>query len=107
MAALEANGLVDNDFGAWGFQCVLAAKPNQTDVEWWEYIWRLCVSYQALNQVTKPFTFQIRRCDDATHAIGSAQFVIKLDMQNGYWQVYLAKGSRKKTAFYTATWKRH
>jgi hypothetical protein len=107
VAALEANSLVEDDFGAWGFQCVLAAKPNQADVEWWEYIWRLCVSYRALNKVTKPFTFPIRHCDDAAHAIGPAHFVIKLDMQTGYWQVYLAKGSHEKTAFYTAKGKKH
>jgi hypothetical protein len=106
VTALEANGLVEDDFGAWGFQCVLAAKPNQSDVEWWEYIWRLCVSYQALNQITKPFTFPIHQCDDAAHAIGSACYIIKLDMQKGYWQVYLAKGSHKKTAFYMATGKK-
>jgi hypothetical protein len=28
-------------------------------------------------------------------------------MQTGYWQVYLAEGSQEKTAFYTATGKKH
>jgi hypothetical protein len=38
VAALEADDLVEDNFGAWGFQCVLTAKPNQSDAEWWEYI---------------------------------------------------------------------
>ena len=51
--------------GPWGSMIVLAAKPHQEDIEDIDkFVWRMCVSYRALNCITKPFTFPIARCDD-------------------------------------------
>ena len=40
---LEAQGVIEDDFGPYGAMIVLAAKPNQGHVHWMEYIFRLCV----------------------------------------------------------------
>lgn len=62
--ALELNGIIEDGAGPWGALVVLAAKPHQEHKHWSEYVWRLCVSYRALNAVTRPFAYPTRRCDD-------------------------------------------
>mmetsp|Transcript_357 Transcript_357/g.524 ORF Transcript_357/g.524 Transcript_357/m.524 type:complete len:620 (-) Transcript_357:114-1973(-) len=104
---LESKGLVEDDFGPWGAQVVLAAKPNQGHVHWTQYIFRLCVSYRKLNAVTRPFHFYILRCDYAVDTIGDAKFFITMDLDAGYWQVKLAESSREKTAFCVPDGKKH
>ena len=54
---LQDNGWIEDDEGPWGSIVVLAAKPSQEHKPWWEFIFRLCVSYRKLNSVTRPFRF--------------------------------------------------
>ena len=96
------NGLVEPDDGPWGAIIVLAAKPGQENIQWHDYIWRLCVSYRRLNKVTRTYTFPIPRCDDAVDDIGPNMiYFISFDLDCGYWQVQLEEASRSKTAFFT------
>ena len=97
---LENKGLIEDDDGPWGSPVVLASKPNQEHVHWSQYVFRLCVSYRALNAVTRPFLFPVKRCDEAVELIGEAKYVITMDLDAGYWQMFLNKQSRSKTAFY-------
>ena len=104
---LDYNGLTEPDDGPWGSQIVLAAKPGQDDTPWHEHIWRLCVSYRRVNQVSRPFIFPVPRCDDAVDDLGPyAKCVISFDLDCGYWQVTLEEGSRAKLAFFTPNGKR-
>jgi hypothetical protein len=98
---LETKGIIEDDDGPWGSQIVLASKPNQGHVHWSQYVFRLCVSYRSLNGITRPFTFPIKRCDDAVDCVGRAEKFLTLDFDAGYWQVYMNKSSRQKTAFFT------
>jgi hypothetical protein len=98
---LEKKGIIKDDDGPWGSQIVLASKPNQGHVHWSQYVFRLCVSYRKLNGITRPFTFPIKRCDDAVDCVGDAERFLTLDFDAGYWQVYMNKSSRQKTAFFT------
>ena len=50
---------------------VIAAKPHQKIVPWQDYQWKLCVSYQKLNQVTTPFACTIPCRDDAVQEINT------------------------------------
>jgi len=94
---LDDNGLTEPDDGPWGALIVLAAKPNQDDTPWHQYIWRLCVSFRRLNQVTKPFAFPIPRCDDAVSEIPpTAKYFIAFDLDCGYWQILVDEESREK-----------
>ena len=68
----------------YGALSILAQKPNQEHLLWWEYIFRLCVSYRALNAQTRIFTFPSRRCDDAVEAIFGF-YIIQLALNCGYW----------------------
>ena len=88
--------LLDNNWigecgGPWGSSIVLTAKPHQehiTDIK--EFVWRMCVSYRALNQVTLPFEYHIPRCNDAIDDFGDSAgplFFISLDNKTGYHQI--------------------
>ena len=79
---------------------VLAAKPNQGHVHWKEYVFWLCVSFQLLNAITRPFQFPIPRCDDEAEKMGNCEFAITADLDAGYWQVKMHKGSLDKTGFF-------
>ena len=108
VAKLFDNDLIEEDDGPWGALIVLATKAQNTQQEpkWHEYEWRLCVSYRKLNQVTRPFTFPIPRCDDAVSDLpADAKFKILTDLMAGYWQVLLELASRGKLAFFTPTGK--
>ena len=103
---LENKNLVEDDFGPWGAIVVLAQKPNQGHLHWFEYIFRFCVSYRRLNAATRPFVFPTRRCDDAANSISGKYFII-MDLDCGYWQITLTKSSREKTGFFVPNGKKH
>jgi hypothetical protein len=70
---LLANGWIHPCKGPWGSSIVLAAKPHQehvTDID--DFVWRMCVSYRRLNQVTLPFEYPIPRCNDAIDNFGDS-----------------------------------
>ena len=57
---LQQNGMIEPDDGPWGDLVVLAQKPHQQKVPWWDFAWRLCLSFRKLNQITRPFAFPQR-----------------------------------------------
>ena len=68
---MDENGVAEKDDGLWGSLVVIAAKPHQEKVLWHKYQWMMCVSYQKLTHVTRPFTFPITLCDDEVQEIGT------------------------------------
>ena len=107
LEALESQAIIEDDDGPFGAMIILAAKPNQEHLHWHEYTFRLCVSYRLLNAITRPFAFPIPRCDDEAEKMGNCQLAITNDLDSGYWQVGMHKGSRDKTGFYTPDGKKH
>ena len=103
---LEAQGVIEDDFGPYGAMIVLAAKPNQGHVHWTEYTFRLCVSFRLLNAVTRPFQFPIPRCDDEAEKMGDAENAITADLDSGYWQVTMQGFSHRtvRNIFATYQW---
>lgn len=101
---LLANEWIRPCKGAWGSLIVLAAKPHQeyvTNID--DFIWRMCVSYRKLNEVTKPFEFPIPRCDDSIISLeqGPTQiFQISADADSGYHQVPVKLSDQDKLAFF-------
>ena len=104
LEVLKANGWIRKCFGAWGSSIVLAAKPHQEHViDICEFIWRLCVSYRRLNQVTLPFEYPIPRCDDAIDNFGDSAgrlYFIALDNKTGYHQIAVRFCDQEKLAFF-------
>ena len=95
--------LLCND-SPWLSTIVLAAKPHQehvTNIK--DFIWRMCVSYRALNKITKPFLFPIPRCEDAIENFGANAtqlFFIIMDALQGYHQIKVRQEDQQKLAFY-------
>jgi hypothetical protein len=70
-------------------------------------VFRLCVLYHNLNAITRPFQFQILRCDDAVDNIGCSKFFLTLDLDSGYRQAKAGDAAKDKTAFFTLEGKKH
>ena len=87
-ALLEKNQIAPDTESEWLSKPVLAPKPHQEDItgdKIDEFIWRFCISYIALNQVTKLISYPIPRCDDAVMmGIGNAGYRISMDAFSGY-----------------------
>jgi hypothetical protein len=91
---------IDDD-SSWLSRIVLAPKPHQEEIlEISDFIWRFCISYIALNQVTKVISYYIPRCDDAVeNGFGNARFFNMMDACSGFHQIRMEHSSSKKTAF--------
>ena len=104
--ALIKNDWIEECHGPWGSLIVLAPKPHQEHVEDInDFVWRMCVSYRALNEVTKPFTYLIPRCDNAVGSLGSMMLgdntiFVSLDAKQGYHQISVKESDREKLAFF-------
>lgn len=48
-----------------------------------------------INSVTEPDVFPLPRTDDCIDQVGSARFVSKFDLLEGYWQVPLTEWAQK------------
>ena len=80
----------------------LSVKPHQENVPWHECQWSLCVSYQKLNQVTRPFNLPITCCDDSVQDIDTeAKYFIDVVMDIGYWKLAKEEEVLKKLSFFT------
>ena len=75
----------------WGSRIVWAGNLHQEYIQNIDdFIWRMCVSYTKLNDITKTFEFPIPRCDDAIRNIGAVSNkirIISLDARQGYHQI--------------------
>jgi hypothetical protein len=100
--SLLANDQIEiDDDSSWLSRIVLAPKPHQEEVlEISDFIWRFCISYIALNQVTKVISYYIPRCDDAVeNGFGNARLFNMMDACSGFHQIKMEPSSSKKTAF--------
>ncbi|KAL0153020.1 hypothetical protein M9458_051619 [Cirrhinus mrigala] len=90
---LVENGLAVPSSSAWSSPCLLVPKPDGTH--------RFCTDYRKVNAITKPDSFPLPLMEDCVDDVGSAQFVTKLDLLKGYWQVPLTERAAEIAAFVT------
>jgi hypothetical protein len=87
--------------GRWLFKALLAAKPHQehiSNID--EFVWRFCVNYIPLNQVTRLIAFPIPKCDMAiSMAFGLSKFLWMYDAPMGYHQLSVSPETQEKLAF--------
>ena len=62
---------------------------------------RMCVDYRALNNVTTKQVYPLPRFDECLDRLSKAKVFSKINLQNGYHQVRLAKDDIPKTSFAT------
>ena len=63
----------------------------------------MCVSYRALNKITKLFLYPIGRCDEAVENLGDGTgrlYFITLDCSQGYHQIRVYSKDQDKLAFF-------
>ncbi|XP_076876436.1 uncharacterized protein LOC143525877 [Brachyhypopomus gauderio] len=94
----EADYLLENVLAVpssspWCSPCLLVPKPDAT--------FRFCTDFRRVNALTKADSFPIPRIDDCVDRVGHAQFVTKLDLLKGYWQVPLTDRASEISAFAT------
>uniref|UniRef100_A0A3Q2CRI2 ribonuclease H n=1 Tax=Cyprinodon variegatus TaxID=28743 RepID=A0A3Q2CRI2_CYPVA len=87
------HGLAVASSSAWSSPCLLNIKANGED--------RFCTDFRKVNGVTRPDCYPFPRMEDCVYHVGASQFVTKLDLLKGYWQVPLTAGAQEISAFVT------
>ncbi|XP_071061702.1 uncharacterized protein [Pseudochaenichthys georgianus] len=90
---LLKNGFARPSSSPWSSPCVLDTKSDGSP--------RFCTDFRKVNAVTVPDAHPLPLIDDCIDEIGPAQFVSKLDMLKGYWQVPLTQRASDISAFVT------
>ena len=73
---------------------MLVPKPRQDS-------FRFCTDYRKVNMVTKADAYPIPRIDDCIDNVGNANFITKIDLLKGYWQVEMTERAKAISAFVT------
>ncbi len=60
---------------------------------------RLCVDYRALNKITIKNRYPLPRVDDLFDRLRGFNYFTKIDLAQGYHQIWIAEGDVEKTAF--------
>ena len=101
---LEHNKWIRDCTGPWGALLLLAAKAHQkscTNIN--KLVRRLCVSYRALDTVTRSLEFPIPRCSDSIKDLGNSYgklYLISFDDRSGYHQIRVRECDQEKLAFF-------
>lgn len=86
--------LIEPSNSPWSSPCVLVPKPGEGS-------YRFCTDYRKINSITKADSYPVPRIDDCIDQIGDANFVTKIDLLKGYWQVGLTERAKAISAFVT------
>lgn len=87
------NGLARPSCSPWSSPCLLTPKSDGTP--------RFCTDFRKVNAVTVPDSFPLPRMEDCIDSIGPAEYITKLDLLKGYWQVPLTPRASDISAFVT------
>lgn len=60
---------------------------------------RFCIDYRKLNAVTKTDAYPLPRLEDCVDRIGASQYITKLDLKSGFWQVGLTERAKAVSCF--------
>ncbi len=101
IAALEKVGQIRQIHdGQWLFKALLAPKPHQEHVcNIEDFVWRFCVNYIPLNQVTSQIAYPIPRCNMAIETNFGGSYIWLFNAPMGYHQLSVSKETQEKLAF--------
>ena len=84
----------------WLFKAILAPKPHQEHIRNIEdFVWRFCVNYIPLNQVTCLIAYPIPHCNDAVENAFKEFWMWLYNAIMGYHQLAIVSKSQEKLAF--------
>ena len=84
-------GVVERSTSPWNSPVMCVPKKDKT--------WRPVIDYREINKITIKEQWPITRSDEAYDALSKAKYMTVVDCTSGYWQIPLAKGSRRYTAY--------
>ena len=71
----------------------MVPKPNGA--------FRLCTDYRKVNKVTVPDSYPLPLIDVLIDNVGKSEFLTKIDLQKGYYQIGLTEKAKAISAFIT------
>ena len=90
---LIRHGLAEPSNSPWASPCLLVPKPNGA--------FRLCTDYRKVNKVTVPDSYPLPLIDVLIDNVGKSEFLTKIDLQKGYYQIGLTEKAKAISAFIT------
>jgi hypothetical protein len=83
------------------FKALLVTKPHQENVcHIDDFVWRFCVNYIPLNQITRPVAYPIPRCNSTVHlTFWDGRWMWMWDAPQGYHQIGVERELQEKLAF--------
>ena len=85
------SGVIRPSNSPWASPIVLVKKNDG--------IWRFCVDFRKLNDVTVNDSFPLPQINDLLDTLAGQRYFTTLDLASGYWQVSMERSSIEKTAF--------
>lgn len=93
ITTLPSQGIIKESRSDWCSPIVPVKKPNGS--------LRLYVDFHRLNSVTKPDPFCMLLIDDILDQLGEAEYLSKVNLSKGFYQIPIAEIDREKMAFVT------
>ena len=90
---LLQQGLASSSQSPWASPCLLVPKEDGQ--------LRLCTDYRRVNAVTVPDAYPLPRIDDLIDKFGQTNYITKIDLLKGYYQIPLTKEAQQISAFIT------
>ncbi len=90
---IERLKVIEPSRSEWASPIVLVPKKDGTT--------RFCADYRRLNRISRFDAYPMPRVDKIIDRLGGANYISKVDLTRGYWQVPLTEVSKEKTAFTT------
>ena len=97
MTELLDAGLVQPSKASYGAPMLFQKKQDGT--------LRMCVDYRALNKVTINNKYTIPLAAELLNRFSKAEYLTKLDLRSGYWQVRVDEGDEDKDYMCNTVWK--
>jgi transposase InsO family protein len=92
LTVMQRDGLIRPSNSPWASPCFFIRKPGKD---------RLVVDYRKLNAVTRKDRDRPPRIDEVLERVGGSRIFSKFDLNQGFHQLPVNKGSIEKTAFIT------
>ncbi|XP_076043861.1 uncharacterized protein LOC143026954 [Oratosquilla oratoria] len=91
--AMLQMGLIRPGASEWCSPVLLVPKPDGGQ--------RFCIDFRRINKITKKDSFPLPRIEDCIERIGSSNYLSKVDLLKGFWQIPLSSKAQEICCFST------